>query len=312
MSRFALHQPPLLSRVAPGGDPLARIDRTDEQALDAAWPYAQVLSVSRRGKVRTDGAHIRLLPARGISAVRPDDAVLVGEHDGRQVWAIADPDLDTEPVPGELDADVSLADLRTHGTVFGPAENGWLVTALALLNWHRAARHCARDGAPTTPQAAGWVRVCGQCGREEYPRTDPAVICLVHDGADRVLLARQPSWPERRYSVLAGFVEAGESLEACVAREIGEEVGLAVRDVHYLGSQPWPFPRSIMLGFAAVADPEAPLRFRDGEIAQARWFTRDEVRDALALGDWATSSDAPLLLPGAISIARGMIESWAA
>ncbi len=305
---FALHRPPLLSRDAT--DPLDRIDRTDAAALDAAWPAARVLRVGGRGKVRTDGAHIRLDPAMDVAAARPAGAVLVGGDAGRLVWAVAEPGLDSAPVPGEFDIDVSLGDLRTHGTVFGAVENRWLVTALALLNWHRGAGFCARDGAATVPVNAGWVRVCEECGREEYPRTDPAIICLVHDDADRVLLARQPSWPERRFSVLAGFVEAGESLEACVAREIGEEVGVPVRDVRYLGSQPWPFPRSIMLGFSATADPGAPVRFRDGEIAEARWFTRDEVRDALALGDWAADTAAPLLLPGSISIARGMIESW--
>ena len=100
------------------------------------------------------------------------------------------------------------------------------------------------------------------------------MICLVHDGADRVLLARQPVWPEGRFSVLAGFVEAGESLEACVLREIHEEVGVPVRDVAYLGSQAWPFPRSLMVGFQAVADADAPLRPAEGEIAEAMWVTR--------------------------------------
>jgi NAD+ diphosphatase len=139
------------------------------------------------------------------------------------------------------------------------------------------------------------------------------MICLVHDGgtgpAAQVLLARQPTWPVGRFSVLAGFVEAGESLEACVAREVHEEVGLAVSDVTYLGSQAWPFPRSLMVGFHAVADPAAPLRPADGEIEEAMWITRAEVQEALAAGDWA--SEAKLLLPGKVSIARAMLDSWA-
>ena len=106
----------------------------------------------------------------------------------------------------------------------------------------------------------------------------------MHDGADRVVLARQTVWPERMFSLLAGFVEAGESFETCVVREIGEEIGLAVRDVRYLGSQPWPFPRSLMVGFHAVADPDQEFSFNDGEIAEAHWFTRDEVRAALTVG----------------------------
>ena len=136
----------------------------------------------------------------------------------------------------------------------------------------------------------------------------------MHDGADRVVLARQTVWPERMFSLLAGFVEAGESFETCVVREIAEEIGLSVRDVRYLGSQPWPFPRSLMVGFHAVADPDQEFSFNDGEIAEAHWFTRDEVRDALAAGDWgsAAASSSELLLPGSVSIAREIIESWAA
>jgi NAD+ diphosphatase len=134
----------------------------------------------------------------------------------------------------------------------------------------------------------------------------------VHDGADRVLLARQPVWPEGRFSVLAGFVEAGESLEACVLREIHEEVGARVRDVAYLGSQAWPFPRSLMVGFQAVADPDVPLVPAEGEIAEAMWVTRAEVREALAAGDWAGADGSRLLLPGGVSIARAMLEAWAA
>jgi NAD+ diphosphatase len=125
------------------------------------------------------------------------------------------------------------------------------------------------------------------------------------------VLARQTVWPERMFSLLAGFVEAGESFETCVVREIREEIGLAVRDVRYLGSQPWPFPRSLMVGFHAVGDPDEPFSFNDGEIAQAEWFTRDEIRAALALGDWTSDSESKLLLPGSVSIARVIIESWA-
>ena len=125
------------------------------------------------------------------------------------------------------------------------------------------------------------------------------------------MLARQTLWPPRLFSILAGFVEAGESVESCVVREIAEEVGLDVTDVTYLGSQPWPFPRSLMIGFHALGDPEQEFAFRDGEIAEAEWFTRDEVRTALEAGDWSSESQSRLLLPGSISIAREIIESWA-
>ncbi|WP_066908380.1 NAD(+) diphosphatase, partial [Mycobacterium interjectum] len=187
-------------------------------------------------------------------------------------------------------------------------------SALALLNWHDSARFSAADGSPTRPARGGWSRINPVTGHEEFPRIDPAVICLVHDGGDRAVLARQAVWPERMFSLLAGFVEAGESFEVCVVREIREEIGLTVRDVRYLGSQPWPFPRSLMVGFHAVGDPDEEFSFNDGEIAEAQWFTRDEVRAALAAGDWgsaAESSGSKLLLPGSISIARVIIESWA-
>jgi NAD+ diphosphatase len=158
---------------------------------------------------------------------------------------------------------------------------------------------------------AGWARRNLLTGHEEFPRVDPAVICLVHDGGDRAVLARQVTWPPRLFSLLAGFVEAGESFETCVMREIAEEIGLTVTDVTYLGSQPWPFPRSLMVGFHALADPEQEFAYNDGEIAEAAWFTRDEIRAALAEGDWSSESTSRLLLPGSISIAREIIESWA-
>jgi len=167
------------------------------------------------------------------------------------------------------------------------------------------------DGAPTAPVKAGWSRVDPVSGHQEFPRIDPAVICLVHDGGDRAVLARHAMWPERLFSLVAGFVEAGESFESCVAREIAEEIGLRVRDVRYLGSQPWPFPRSLMVGFHALADPDEEFSFNDGEIAEAAWFSRDEIRDALQQGDWSSTSPSRLLLPGSISIAREIIESWA-
>jgi len=185
-------------------------------------------------------------------------------------------------------------------------------SAIALLNWHDSSRFSSVDGSPTKPTRGGWSRVNPISGHEEFPRIDPAIICLVHDGGDRAVLARQTVWPERMFSLLAGFVEAGESFEVCVAREIREEIGLTVRDVRYLGSQPWPFPRSLMVGFHAVADPDEKFSFNDGEIAEAAWFTRDEVRAALDAGDWNSAANSKLLLPGSISIARVIIESWAA
>ena len=167
--------------------------------------------------------------------------------------------------------------LRELGSLLSDTDAGLLVTATALLTWHAAAGFCPRCGLPSAPTPAGWSRICPN-GHEDFPRTDPAVIVLVHDGADSIVLARQPIWPKGRVSVLAGFVEAGESLEGTVAREILEEIGVHVTDVSYLGSQPWPFPRSLMVGFAARAEPGAELRPRDGEIEEAHWYDRAAVR----------------------------------
>jgi NAD+ diphosphatase len=243
--------------------------------------------------------------------------VLLGEDDGPGYWAVrqdreGQDERSTWRVwegPQPTDEEQWL-DLRAVGALLDDTDAGVFTAAMAVLNWHRS-KFCARCGSPVRIVRAGWATHCTACAHEEYPRTDPAVICLVHDGVgvngSHVLLARQPSWPQNRYSVLAGFVEAGESLEDCVVREIGEEVGLAVRDVRYLGNQPWPFPRSLMVGFTAVADRSAPLLLADGEIAEARWISREQVRGALAGGTAEGFG-----LPGGVSIARHMVEAWAA
>ncbi|WP_072687869.1 NAD(+) diphosphatase [Rhodococcus marinonascens] len=297
MTAFQLNETPLLSRSAVGR---AEELRSDADALRAGWPESLLLRVNHRGQVRVDDAGLVFADATELGPEPQRGAIFLGVRKGRHVWAVRVPAL-----TGELD------DLRSLGETLDDADAGLLTSALAMLNWHDRAGFSALDGAASEPTMSGWSRISTSTGHEEFPRTDPAIICLVHDGGDHVLLARQSTWPPRRYSLLAGFVEAGESLEACVVREIKEEVGIDVRGVRYLGSQPWPFPRSVMIGFAAVGDPDVPFTFTDGEIAEARWFTRDEVRTALELGDWASDDDAPLLLPGSISIARGIIESWA-
>jgi NAD+ diphosphatase len=228
--------------------------------------------------------------------------------DGRHVWAVRS----ALEGPDDPSVESEVLDLRRAGPVFDDVSAQLVATATALLNWHDSARFSAIDGAPTKSFKSGWSRVNATNGHEEFPRIDPAVICLIHDGHDRAVLARQTTWPERLFSLIAGFVEAGESFEACVEREVAEEIGLTVTDVRYLGSQPWPFPRSLMVGFHAIGDPEQEFVFSDGEIAEADWFTRDEVRAALADGDWSSDSPSRLLLPGSISIAREIIESWVA
>lgn len=302
MSDFQLTTIPLLSRST-----LDRAEevRTDPQALKEGWSSAKLLRINRRGQVKFESGALLLDAAVELSAEPHPDAVFLGLAEGTHLWAVRDHELTG-----------SLFDLRVLADTVDDVTAGLLSTALALLNWHDKAAYNAFDGTATTAAKGGWMRT-SEGGQEEFPRIDPAVICLIHDGGDQVLLARQPSWPETLFSLLAGFVEAGESLEQCVQREMREEVGLDVSDIRYLGSQPWPFPRSLMLGFCAVADPRLPLSFSDGEIAEAHWFTRAQVREALAAGDWSTKpvpgqDGAPrLLLPGSISIARTMVESWA-
>lgn len=297
---FRLRKVPLLSRVG-----LDRADelRSDPEELAKGWAEAGLITLDVRGRVNIVDGQVVLEDAAHVGDGPPEHAVFLGRiPSGRHVWAVR-AELDDDSAP--------LLDLRRSGELFDDISAALLATAMAMLAWHDSAGYSPVDGSPTTPAKGGWVRVNSTTGQEEFPRTDPAVICLVHDGGDRAVLGRQKFWPERMFSLLAGFVEAGESLEACVAREIAEEVGLTVTDVQYLGSQPWPFPRSIMLGFHAIGDPSQPFSFNDGEIAEADWFTRDEVRAALELGDWTTPSDSRLMLPGSISIAREIVESWA-
>ena len=166
--------------------------------------------------------------------------------------------------------------LREVGLLLDDRDAGLFAAGQALANWHAAHTHCPRCGARTEPDLAGWVRRCTRDATEHYPRTDPAVIMSVTDADDRLLLARGPQWAAGRFSVLAGFVEPGESLEAAVAREVREEVGLVVEEVRYLGNQPWPFPSSLMIGFTArVAG--GPLHFADDEVVEALWLSREEL-----------------------------------
>ncbi|CAM5743719.1 NAD(+) diphosphatase [Mycolicibacterium aubagnense] len=307
MRDFTLRNVPLLSRV---GADRADLLRTDVDAAIAGWQDALLLRVDRRNQVLISGGRVVLGRAAELGDKPDEHAVFLGRMpDGRHVWGVR---AALEDPVDPSDNPVEVLDLRRAGPIFDDISAQLVSTATALLNWHDSARFSAIDGAPTKSIKGGWARANIIGGHEEFPRIDPAIICLVHDGHDRAVLARQTNWPERLFSLLAGFVEAGESFESCVVREIAEEIGLTVTDVKYLGSQPWPFPRSLMVGFHALGDPEQPFSFNDGEIAEADWFTRAEVREALEHGDWNSASDSRLLLPGSISIAREIIESWAA
>jgi NAD+ diphosphatase len=177
-----------------------------------------------------------------------------------------------------------------------------MVNAVGIANWHAVHTHCPRCGAVTVPEQAGHSRRCPVDGSEHFPRLDPAVIMLVTDPEDRCLLARNALWPERRVSILAGFVEPGESAEQAVAREVLEETGISVVSARYVGSQPWPMPHSLMLGFRARATGSLQIVVDSEEIAEARWFSRDELRASIESGE--------IKLPPPVSIAHRIIESW--
>ncbi len=193
--------------------------------------------------------------------------------------------------------------LRAAAPVLPASHTGLAVESIALANWHAGHAFCPRCGAATEPVQAGWARRCEREGNLIFPRTDPAVIVIVTDDDDRLLLGSNALWEQRRFSLLAGFVEPGESLESAVIREIGEEAGLIVDRVEYVASQPWPLPASLMLGFTARLAPgvdPAAARPDGDEILELRWFTRNEI----------TAAFGGVVLPGETSIARWLIERW--
>ena len=224
----------------------------------------------------------------------PEDGAAEGDPTA-YVAVVGDAPDDDDPAAGRWQ------NLRAAGLDLGARDAGIFTTAQALMFWHAAHPFCPRCGSPTAPALSGWTRRCERDGSEHYPRTDPAVIMAVIDADDRLLLGRSPAWPEGRFSVLAGFVEPGESFEAAVAREVGEEVGIAVTDVTYLGNQPWPFPASGMIGFRARAL-GTEITVDPVEIAEARWVSREDYVAQLRSGELKT--------PSGISIAQRIIEHW--
>ncbi|WP_019634668.1 NAD(+) diphosphatase [Actinomadura atramentaria] len=270
--------------------------RRDEDRLAEMWkdPRARVLVVEDGRTLVASTPEPALITVAPADAPPGDPWYLGSADDGVPYFAVAGPLPDVEGA--------DRGGLRRLGALLSDRDSGLLTHAVALANWHAANRFCPRCGTETVVAAAGHVRVCPNDGGEHYPRLDPAVIMLVRDDADRVLLARGPQWPADRRSILAGFVEPGESLEQAVAREVREEVGVGVRDVEYLGSQPWPLPQSLMLGFFARLDGPADLVLDGAEISDAGWYGRDELRAAVESGEIVT--------PGAVSIAAQLIERW--
>ncbi|TCC46576.1 NAD(+) diphosphatase [Kribbella capetownensis] len=294
--------------IAPGSLALSRsvLDRAadrrrDDDWLDKAWaaPDTQVaVVIGDKLLANSDRTALRFVsPAEAPEGTRIflgiDRESGAGQTaDGRAVFGIL---ADGEP-------DESYAGLRELGAVLNDREAGIAVNLIGLANWHAVHTHCANCGEHTVVVEAGHVRDCPACGAHHFPRSDPAIIVLVTDDQDRALLGRNGAWPEGRYSTLAGFVEPGESLEAAVRREVLEETGVIVGpEIEYAGSQPWPLPSSLMLGFYAKAV-STDIEVDADEIAEAKWFTREDLRALVEAGTMA--------LPGSISISRRLIEGW--
>lgn len=243
------------------------------------------------------------LPAAAALAPAQHSALL-GRRDGRGLFAVA---IDmTLPLEFADAAGLGLHDLRaltTAGAV-APEDLGALAQAKALFHWHRHHRFCANCAAPTLPDSAGWRRSCPACATQHFPRTDPVVIMMAVDG-ERCLLGRQSRFPPGLYSCLAGFIEPGETIEGAVRRELGEEAGIAVGAVRYLGSQPWPFPASIMIGCIAKAATTA-ITLDDAELEDARWFSR---QDTQAMLDGLHAEG--LQCPPPMAIAHQLMRAWA-
>jgi NAD+ diphosphatase len=272
----------------------ARLDRVTARRRDPEWVAARRADPASRavvassGGVLVDGDALALVPLDGLP-----EPLLLGMQDGRALFA----------ADGEGRDD--LVSVREIAPQLAQDEGGLIAYAASLLNWHRRHGFCSVCGAASEVREAGLLRVCPACGAEHHPRTDPVVIMLVVDRErDRVLLGRQPSWPPGRYSALAGFVEPGESLEDAVAREVLEESGVEVTGARYVSSQPWPFPSSLMLGFEAFYV-GGEVAAADGELDDARWFTRAELADA-------AGERGSLRLPPPLAIARRLIDGWLA
>lgn len=293
-------------------------ERLDDGLLSTLWadPRVRVVDWSADGALIEAGAagsmRLALDPPRPETLPQGESlTIFLGRDDTGVPWLahVAHPaehdqshgSADAHTDADATDSSIRRLGLRDIGHDLPELHQEAFMTTQALASWHRTHRRCPRCGEPTVPTQSGWVRRCDADGSEHYPRTDPAVIMAITDSDDRLLLARAPAWPENRRSVLAGFVEPGERLEAAVAREVAEEVGLRIDDIRYVGSQPWPFPASLMLGFTArTGDPR--LTIDDAEIVAAEWYTRESLRDAVASGT--------LGLPGRLSIARRLIEGW--
>jgi NAD+ diphosphatase len=307
---------PLVRRLSAGSlapfDLLPPLERGHDRRADADWIAARLADPATRflplwkldSLVSGDPPRPAGLAADEAAPLLPVAESLVllgleGAAGGRAVFGLSLPrDWD----PAGLAARGEWANLRAVADRLEPADWAVLAHARAMAYWHQRCRFCSDCGSPTTSALAGYARRCSNpaCGQEHYPRTDPAIIVLVYSG-QRCLLGRQASWPAGRYSTLAGFMEPGESVEQAVAREVEEEAGVRLREARYYGSQSFPFPASLMLGFHAEAASEE-IRLNDGELQDARWFTRQELSEAIAAGTVG--------LPPRFAISHRLITAW--
>jgi NAD+ diphosphatase len=289
------------TRLALGQDALDRRADLRTSGWDAVPGPRRTVLLEASGDVAVHRAADRsaTLAAVDTGAPDPEQDILLGVDRAGITWVgrVVDRDVPESP------ADVEWAGLRSIGLRLPDDQRGILAELLALANWHRTHTCCPRCGAPTTISGLGWWRTCPADGSEHYPRTDPAVIAVLVDAGGNALLGRQRRWPEGAFSTLAGFVEAGESAESALVREIAEEVGLRPTSVRYVASQPWPFPASLMLGFHATIHGIRPEPSPDGdEIVEARWLSRDELAPLCESRE--------VRLPGRLSIAHHLIRGW--
>ena len=289
---------------------LSPIDRASEVRSDSGklvllMQSAKILPVIK-GHIGASDDALRYLTLEQVDALSP--IFEIGERyflglarDGGQAYFAWHTSWINEPAD-EITSFDGFKTLREIGGVLVELELALAMHAVGLSNWHTTHPICSRCGAQTVSDLGGSVRVCVADSSQHYPRTDPAVIVLVKDAADRILLGHQAIWPEKRFSTFAGFVEPGESFEECVSREVFEEAGVYCNDINYLASQAWPFPASIMIAFEAITDHPDTAKADGVEITEIAWFSRDEIKKAIAAGE--------LLLPPTISVARKMITGW--
>ena len=267
--------------------------RSDEGYLKSAWSSALVITFMDE-KFATSGDQLSLVTGATLGEYQSQSDYFLGIKDEQAFFV--------RHLPLEEGGKLELKTLREIGVHLSPRDIGLSVHAQGLANWHTKHPRCAQCGAATTVISGGSVRRCLIDQSEHYPRTDGAVIVLVKDDQDRVLLGRQKVWPKYRFSTFAGFVEPGESFEHCVVREVREEAGVELSQINYLGSQPWPFPASLMIAFEALTNTPQLARPDGQEIEEIRWFSRAEMKAAIL--------DKSLILPLEISVARQMIKAW--